>query len=87
MVYIIKWFVKIQLNFKYTKGVIVGRVKYPGGFTELTYQEALKKSLGNIPIIFNADIGHVVPKMTIINGCVAHIISKNGQGTIKLEME
>jgi len=73
--------------FKYTKGVIVGRVKYPGGFTELTYQEALKKSLGNIPIIFNADIGHVVPKMTIINGCVAHIISKNGQGTIKLEME
>lgn len=74
--------------FKYTKGVIVGRVKYPNNFTELTYQEALKKALGEeIPIIFNADIGHVVPKMTIINGSIAHIVSENGQGNIKLEME
>lgn len=73
--------------FNYTKGVIVGRVKYPGGFTELTYQESLIKALGEIPIIFNADIGHVVPKMTIINGSIATITSKDGKGTIKQEME
>ena len=74
--------------FEHTKGVIVGRVKYPSGFTDLTYQEVLIKALGNeLPIIFNADIGHVVPKMTIINGAIAHITSSNGQGNIKLEME
>lgn len=73
--------------FNYTKGVIVGRVKYPSGFTDLTYQEALTKALGNIPIIFNADIGHVVPKMTIINGSIATIISKDGKGKIIQEME
>lgn len=73
--------------FKYTKGVITGRVKYPGGFTEMQYQEALKKALGDeIPMVFNADIGHVVPKMTIINGSIAHIVSNNGQGKIKLEI-
>lgn len=73
--------------FNYTKGVVVGRVKYPSGFTDLTYQDALKKALGDIPIIFNADIGHVVPKMTIINGSIAHITSKDGKGKIELEME
>ena len=73
--------------FNNTKGVIVGRVRYPKSFTDLTYQEALIKALGNIPIIFNADIGHVVPKMTIINGSIAHITSKDGKGKIELEME
>ena len=35
------------------KGVIVGRVKYPNSFVEMTYQEALKKVL-DVPVIFNA---------------------------------
>lgn len=73
--------------FNYVKGIIVGRVKYPGGFTNLTYQEALKKVFKETPIIFNADIGHVVPKMTIINGSIAHITSSNGCGSIELRME
>lgn len=73
--------------FNYIKGVIIGRIKFPGGFTMLTYQEALIKIFGNIPIVFNADIGHVAPKMTIINGCIAHIISKNKKGSIELKME
>ena len=81
------------LQFKYagwfenTKGVIVGRVKYPQGFTGLTYQDALKKALNDIPIVFNADIGHVVPKMTIVNGSIASVNVKDGKGKIKLEME
>lgn len=69
--------------FKYIKGMIVGRVAMPSCFyKELSYQKALKKLFPNIPLIFNADIGHVPPKMTIINGSIAHIICKNGQGTI-----
>ena len=35
-----------------------------------------------LPIIFNADIGHIPPKMTIINGSIAHITCKNGKGAI-----
>ena len=73
--------------FNYIKGVIIGRIKFPGGFTKLTYQEALIKIFGNIPIVFNADIGHVAPKMTIINGSIAHIISKNKKGSIEFKME
>lgn len=73
--------------FKYIKGVVVGRVKYPNSFVNITYQEVLKKIFKDIPLIFNADIGHVVPKMTIINGSIAHIISNNGTGKIELRME
>jgi len=73
--------------FKYVKGVVVGRVRFPGGFSQLTYQEALKKVFKDIPIIFNADIGHVAPKMTIINGSIAKITSRSGKGKMKLLLE
>lgn len=76
----------LQLNdiewFKYIKAVIVGRVKYPSTNTTMTYEKALKKVFKNIPIIYNADIGHVPPKMTIINGSVANIKYKNNKGII-----
>ncbi len=71
--------------FQYIKGVMVGRVKYPNSYTSMTYEKALKKVFFNIPIIWNADIGHVAPKMTIINGSIAHIESKDGIGKIEME--
>lgn len=70
--------------FSYIKGVIVGRVKYPNAFTSMTYQKALERVFNNISVIYNADIGHVAPKMTIINGSIAHITSKDGKGKIEL---
>lgn len=73
--------------FKYVKGVIVGRVGFPGNCTKLTYQEALKKIFNDTPIIFNVDIGHVAPRMTIINGSIAHVTSSNGKGKIELRLE
>lgn len=68
--------------FKYIKGVIVGRVKFPNNYTEMTYQQALLKVFGEIPLVFNADIGHVPPKMTIINGAIAKIKYKNKKSEI-----
>ena len=72
--------------FNYIKGVIVGRVAYPNSFNSLTYQDVLKKIFKDIPIIFNSDIGHVAPKMTIINGSIAHIESNKKVNKIKFEL-
>lgn len=69
--------------FKYCKGVITGRVMFPGGYTSMTYEKALRQILGDIPIITEADIGHVAPKMTLLNGSIAHITYKNGKGKIE----
>lgn len=72
--------------FENIKGVIFGRVLFPREFS-LTYQEAIKRFFKEIPVIFNADIGHVPPKMTIINGSYAHVQAKNGKGKIKFELK
>ena len=73
--------------FKYIKGVIVGRVMFPKTFTEMTYYKALLTIFKDIPIIYNADIGHVAPKMTIINGSIAHITCSKGKGTINFKLD
>ena len=56
---------------------------------DITYEEAIYESLKdlNIPIIINADIGHVSPRMTIINGAIATITSSNGKGEIKFNLK
>ena len=73
--------------FKYIKGIIVGRVASPKHFyQDFTYQDALKRMFKDLPIIFNADIGHIPPKMTIINGSMAHVTCKNGKGAIKQKL-
>ncbi len=73
--------------FKYIKGIIVGRVAIPrNSYEDFTYQIALKRMFKDLPIIMNADIGHVPPKMTIINGSIAHITCKDGKGAIKQEL-
>ena len=68
--------------FKYIKGVIVGRVIYPNSYTSMTYERALKEVF-KVPVIYNADIGHVPPKMTIINGSYARIKYKDKMGSIE----
>lgn len=74
--------------FNNVNGVIVGRVMYPSGFyDDFTYQDALKKIFGDIPIIFNADIGHVCPKMTMINGAIIEVICDDGKGNIKFRLD
>ena len=72
--------------FNYTKGIIFGRVLFPKEFS-LSYQECIKRAFPDLPIIFNADIGHVSPKMTMINGSIAKIECKDGKGKINFELK
>ena len=71
--------------FKYTKAIIVGRVCFESNETGMTYIEALDKL--NIPYVMNADIGHVAPKMTMINGALMTLKTKGTQGTIEFELK
>ena len=79
------WKLKDNGYFKYTKGILFSRVYSCNSYYDITYEEAIYESLKdlNIPIIINADIGHVSPRMTIINGAIATITSSKGKGKIK----
>ncbi len=75
--------------FKYAKGIIFGRSTTDVSSYGVSFSDAVKTALSklNVPIIIDSDIGHVSPRMTIINGAVATITSENGKGTIEFELE
>ena len=70
--------------FEHAKGFVFGRVVFPGSFTGLSYIEAAQKILGDAPMIFEADIGHVPPKMTLINGALATVECYDKKGKISM---
>ena len=83
------WKLKDNGYFKYTKGILFSRVYACNSYYDISYEEAIYESLKdlNIPIIINADIGHVSPRMTIINGAIATITSSKGKAKIKFTLK
>lgn len=81
------WKLKESGWFMHTKGIVLGRpLFFTNGLFE-TYEETvlyIMKEL-NIPIIFDSDIGHKGPRMTIVNGAVATVSCDNGKGHISYE--
>lgn len=76
--------------FKYTTGIIFGRNGQEVSYNYETMEEALKDSVLlklNVPIIYDADISHKGPTMTIINGAIATIHCKEGKGSISFELK
>lgn len=72
--------------FNYCKGIIIGRTCFPTIIDNETYFDNLKQLFPHIPVIYNADIGHTSPRLTIINGAIINIdVEKNIQ-TISFEL-
>lgn len=72
--------------FEGAKAFIFGRVAYPATYADMTYEEAAVKALGKeVPLIMEADVGHVAPKMTFVNGCMAHVEAADGKGRVVYE--
>lgn len=75
--------------FKYAKGIIFGRFGLERTNLGYTIEDTLKDSvigkLG-IPVIYDADISHKGPSMTMINGAIAEVDVKDCKGKIKLEL-
>ena len=76
--------------FKYATGIVFGRNGEETSYNYETMEETLKDSVLstlNIPIIYDADISHKGPSMTIINGAIAKISCKDGKGSVKFELK
>lgn len=85
----ILWKLKETGYFKYTKGIIFGRSLNYQSFYNLSFEKTINYSLKdlNVPIITEADFGHVSPRITIINGAIANIKVKNGKGEVSFELK
>lgn len=69
--------------FENTKAVIIGRVLFESSETGMTYEEAIKNAFPKIPYIYQADIGHTMPSMTMINGAILDLKYENNKGSLK----
>ena len=69
--------------FKYTKAIIIGKVRFPGSFMNLSYEEMIKKALPDMKVIYNFDVGHVKPSFTMINGFKVRVISNDNEGSLE----
>lgn len=72
--------------FKYTDTVIFGSVLFPKVECELEYIDGIKRVFKDKNIIYDANIGHVKPVFTIINGSLATIEYKNDKMILKEEL-
>lgn len=77
--------------FENTRAVMFGRNGNDAkSYMGYTYETALADTIiakKNIPIIYDADVSHKSPCMTIINGAIATIVSENGTGNISFELK
>lgn len=75
--------------FKYCKGIVFGRpMFYNMQWINVSYEKTIKKVLGklNVPILYDADIGHVSPMLTLINGSITTFKYKEGKCEIITEL-
>jgi muramoyltetrapeptide carboxypeptidase LdcA involved in peptidoglycan recycling len=78
------WKMKQMGYFKYASGFVFGRPLMYNTWIEQSYEEAVMSVLDelDVPVIFDADIGHKGPQFSMINGAKAVVKSENGKGVI-----
>lgn len=82
------WQLKEASWFSNARGFIFGRTMTRKSSVNISFEESVMEILEDlkVPIIFEADIGHVAPQMTLINGAIADIKSKKGKGEILFDV-
>lgn len=79
------WKMKNAEYFKYCNGIIFGRPLFVRNDYDITFNETVEEVLRDlrIPVICDADIGHVSPQLAIVNGSIIKITSENGKGKLE----
>lgn len=84
IIYCKLWQMKNAGYFKYCKGIIFGRPIMLKEEYDMNQEETLKEALKdlNIPVIYDADIGHIAPQIPILSGGILEIEYEKGKGKI-----
>ncbi len=82
------WHLKEAGWFQHTKGILFGRSKTNDSVYEISFEEALRRSLEEleVPVLWDLDFGHLPPSMTLINGAMAKVTYQNKKGTIEMKL-
>ena len=76
--------------FSCVNGILIGRSAGPDSElpTQQSYTDALQSALGDlhIPVIYDVDIGHIPPQMTLVNGVQATVVFEKHGGSITQQL-
>lgn len=83
------WQLKNAGWFKHAKAIIIGRPNNKEEFFDTDYKEANFEELKslNIPVLIDADFGHVGPVIPIVNGAIAKVNYKKGKYEIEYDLK
>ncbi len=80
------WGLRLNGWFDGLSGLMFGRSSgpAPSGADSLTYEEAVRAVLADVPypVLYDVDIGHRPPQLTLINGALANVSFDAGRGHI-----
>lgn len=83
------WQLKEASWFKYINGILIGRLIEEKSYLDIKYKDVLEQ-LSNeleVPIIYDIDIGHVAPRISLINGSITEVNYSNNTGSIQMFLE
>lgn len=83
------WQLKEAGWFDGTKGILFGRSMTNSSYYGISFEDAIQRQLEdlNIEVLWDLDIGHVKPSVTLINGALATIQYEEGKGSIQLNLK
>ena len=73
--------------FNHTKAILVSRTAIPSSETGMSYEEAIERAFWDIPVLYNADFGHVPPSMAMINGAIMNLDFEENEYKISFQMK
>lgn len=73
--------------FEHAKAILIGRVCFPSSETGMTYEEAVNRAFNDIPVLYEADIGHTIPHMTMINGAIMDLNYQDHKASLSFTLE
>ena len=82
------WQLKEAGWFEHASGFIFGRPCMYQSYSNTSYREVVEACLSElqVPMIFDADIGHKGPQFTIINGAYGSVYCGYGKGKLRQEL-
>lgn len=82
------WKFKEKGWFCHCNGILFGRSMVDKSYYDVSLEETILSSLQDlqIPVIMDVDLGHIPPRMTMINGALASVICEKGRGEVSFEL-
>ncbi len=85
-VYRTLWRMRENGWFTHARGIMVGRVCFPSSQMGLSYRDMIEQAVPDLPLVLEADVGHVPPRMTLINGAMATLEVADGHGCLHMSL-